>query len=150
VPGRLQQIWHILQVLKGFFFEDATEPDAQDCVREAPSPAYVFDFLATSEGLALTQALTRGSSDIFKRSRAAVWTRPFRGSQAGRGYTTRAGAFVITNYLRESAVTSRRRKAEHRSFAMSTAPTWLIQCRWALIRRLLLLPLCGMPRRSVL
>ena len=28
-------------------------------MKEAPSPAYVADFLATSEGLALTKAFTR-------------------------------------------------------------------------------------------
>src|SRR5271163_4655826 len=54
--GRLQQIAQILQVPVTFFFEGA--PRAQTIGRqkgsaEAPSPAYVSDFLATSDGLAL-------------------------------------------------------------------------------------------------
>ena len=55
--SRLQQISQILQVPVAFFFEGApsTLPDG-DGLKEAPSPAYVSDFLATSEGLALTKA----------------------------------------------------------------------------------------------
>src|ERR1700752_2595536 len=54
--SRLQQISHILQVPVSFFFEGA--PSVQPAGRhevmaEAPSPAYVSDFLATSDGLAL-------------------------------------------------------------------------------------------------
>jgi transcriptional regulator with XRE-family HTH domain len=60
--SRLQQISHILQVPVAFFFEGA--PGAQISGRvegmgEAPSPAYVSDFLATSDGLALTKAFMR-------------------------------------------------------------------------------------------
>jgi transcriptional regulator with XRE-family HTH domain len=60
--SRLQQIAHILQVQVSFFFEGA--PGAQLAGRtegmgEAPSPAYVSDFLATSDGLALTKAFMR-------------------------------------------------------------------------------------------
>ena len=60
--SRLQQISHILQVSVSFFFEGA--PSAQtlsksDGMGEAPSPAYVSDFLATSDGLALTKAFMR-------------------------------------------------------------------------------------------
>jgi transcriptional regulator with XRE-family HTH domain len=58
--SRLQQISIILQVPVAFFFEGAptvgTQPEG---MKEAPSPAYVSDFLATSEGLALTRAFTR-------------------------------------------------------------------------------------------
>src|SRR5436190_11236734 len=58
--SRLSQISQILQVPVAFFFEGApnlhTQPDG---MREAPSPAYVSEFLATSEGLALTKAFTR-------------------------------------------------------------------------------------------
>ena len=62
--SRLQQISHILQVPVAFFFEGApdvpplgslTESRADD----APSPTYVSDFLATSDGLALTKAFMR-------------------------------------------------------------------------------------------
>ena len=52
--SRLQQIANILQVPVTFFFEDApgqTKPDGR-----GPSPAYVSDFLATTDGLALTKA----------------------------------------------------------------------------------------------
>jgi transcriptional regulator with XRE-family HTH domain len=60
--SRLQQISHILQVPVAFFFEGAPNlptAHAGDGMKEAPSPAYVSDFLATSEGLALTKAFMR-------------------------------------------------------------------------------------------
>ena len=59
--SRLQQISNILQVPVAFFFEGAPDltggraPGAKD----APSPTYVADFLATSDGLALTKAFMR-------------------------------------------------------------------------------------------
>src|SRR6187399_2479028 len=58
--SRLQQISHILQVPVSFFFEGAPSlggrPEGQ---ADAPSPAYVSDFLATSDGLALTKSFMR-------------------------------------------------------------------------------------------
>ncbi len=59
--SRLQQIAHFLQVPVSFFFEGAPEmPGAvPDGMHEAPSPAYVSDFLATSDGLALTKSFMR-------------------------------------------------------------------------------------------
>jgi transcriptional regulator with XRE-family HTH domain len=55
--SRLQQISHILQVPVAFFFEGApTFHPPADGMAEAPSPSYVSDFLATSDGLALTKA----------------------------------------------------------------------------------------------
>ena len=55
--SRLQQISHILQVPVAFFFEGApTSHPPLDGMGEAPSPTYVSDFLATSDGLALTKA----------------------------------------------------------------------------------------------
>jgi transcriptional regulator with XRE-family HTH domain len=55
--SRLQQISHILQVPVAFFFEGAPTFHPQtDGMAEAPSPSYVSDFLATSDGLALTKA----------------------------------------------------------------------------------------------
>ena len=55
--SRLQQISHILQVPVAFFFEGApTSHPPTDGMGEAPSPTYVSDFLATSDGLALTKA----------------------------------------------------------------------------------------------
>ena len=55
--SRLQQISAILQVPVAFFFEGApTFHPQSDGMVEAPSPTYVADFLATSDGLALTKA----------------------------------------------------------------------------------------------
>ena len=66
--SRLQQIAHILQVPVAFFFEGAPAPNTQaDGMREAPSPAYVSEFLATSEGLALTKAFMRIKSSKLRR-----------------------------------------------------------------------------------
>jgi transcriptional regulator with XRE-family HTH domain len=68
--SRLQQIAHILQVPVSFFFEGAPNVPGQqsDGLGEAPSPAYVSDFLATSDGLALTKAFM-GIKDAKLRRR---------------------------------------------------------------------------------
>ncbi len=68
--SRLQQISQILQVPVAFFFEGA--PNIQGGPRpegmgEAPSPAYVSDFLATSDGLALTKAFMRIADSKLRR-----------------------------------------------------------------------------------
>jgi transcriptional regulator with XRE-family HTH domain len=68
--SRLQQISQILQVPVSFFFEGA--PTIAGAVRaegvaEAPSPAYVSDFLATSDGLALTKAFMRIADTKLRR-----------------------------------------------------------------------------------
>jgi transcriptional regulator with XRE-family HTH domain len=67
--SRLQQISYILQVPVAFFFEGAPSPHPtpEGGMREAPSPAYVSDFLATSEGLALTKAFTRIKEPKLRR-----------------------------------------------------------------------------------
>jgi transcriptional regulator with XRE-family HTH domain len=59
--SRLQQISHILQVPVSFFFEGAPQSssDIDQNLDGAPSPAYVSDFLATSDGLALTKSFMR-------------------------------------------------------------------------------------------
>ena len=59
--SRLQQISHILRVPVAFFFEGAPNlhGSADGGMKEAPSPAYVSDLLATSEGLSLTKAFMR-------------------------------------------------------------------------------------------
>ena len=58
--SRLQQLSSILQVPVPFFFEGAPHvPGQHKGAGAAPSPAYVSDFLATSDGLALTRAFTR-------------------------------------------------------------------------------------------
>ena len=68
--SRLQQISHILQAPVSFFFEGApaaaTGSHAEG-MTEASSPAYVSDFLATSDGLALTKAFTRISDSTLRR-----------------------------------------------------------------------------------
>jgi transcriptional regulator with XRE-family HTH domain len=66
--SRLQQISHILQVPVAFFFEGAPNLHGTgDGLREAPSPAYVSDFLATSEGLSLTKAFMRIKEPKLRR-----------------------------------------------------------------------------------
>jgi transcriptional regulator with XRE-family HTH domain len=57
--SRLQHISHILQVPVAFFFEGAPAPENMTGMAEAPSPAYISDFLSSSDGLALTRAFTR-------------------------------------------------------------------------------------------
>jgi len=68
--SRLQQIAQILQVSVSFFFEGAPtiqSPNRQEGMAEAPSPAYVSDFLATSDGLALTKAFMRIPDSKLRR-----------------------------------------------------------------------------------
>jgi transcriptional regulator with XRE-family HTH domain len=58
--SRLQQISDILQVPVAFFFEGAASiPGRASGMREQASPSYVSDFLATSDGLALTKAFVQ-------------------------------------------------------------------------------------------
>ena len=68
--SRLQQISQILQVPVSFFFDGAPiiagMPRAEG-MSEAPSPAYVSDFLATSDGLALTKAFMRIDDSKLRR-----------------------------------------------------------------------------------
>jgi transcriptional regulator with XRE-family HTH domain len=66
--SRLQQISTILQVPVSFFFEGAPDLPAQSNeLGEAPSPMYVADFLATSDGLALTRAFMRIQDSKLRR-----------------------------------------------------------------------------------
>jgi transcriptional regulator with XRE-family HTH domain len=66
--SRLQQIADILQVPVAFFFEGAPTPHQQrGKLQEAPSPAYVSDFLATTDGLALTKAFMRIKEPTLRR-----------------------------------------------------------------------------------
>src|SRR5262245_15141393 len=58
--SRLQQISNILQVPVAFFFEGAPDLGGRAPTgKDAPSATYVADFLATSDGLALTKAFMR-------------------------------------------------------------------------------------------
>ncbi len=68
--SRVQQIGKVLQVPVSYFFEGGptgsmTPPEGMS---EAPSPTYLSDFLATSEGLALTRAFIRITDPKLRRS----------------------------------------------------------------------------------
>jgi transcriptional regulator with XRE-family HTH domain len=66
--SRLQSIAHILQVPVSFFFEGAPSGVVQlTPVGEVPSPAFVSDFLGSSEGLALTKAFMRIKDPKIRR-----------------------------------------------------------------------------------
>ena len=67
--SRLQQISNILQVPVAFFFEGAphVEGSPPQSTEDVPSPAYVSDFLATSDGLSLTKAFMRISDSKLRR-----------------------------------------------------------------------------------
>jgi transcriptional regulator with XRE-family HTH domain len=67
--SRLQHIAHILGVSVTYFFDGAPGlPGASNGAGTAPSPAYVTDFLATSNGLALTRAFMRIEDVTLRRS----------------------------------------------------------------------------------
>src|SRR5262245_8330785 len=66
--SRLQHISQVLQVPVAFFFEGApSEPGQPKDSPTHPSPAYVFDFLATTDGLALTKAFMRIKEPKLRR-----------------------------------------------------------------------------------
>jgi transcriptional regulator with XRE-family HTH domain len=64
--SRLQQIANVLQVPVTFFFEGA--PGQSKLDGKAQSPAFVSDFLATSDGLALTKAFMQIKDAKLRRS----------------------------------------------------------------------------------
>ena len=66
--SRLQQIADVLQVHVSFMFEGAPAGANSSGMGESASPAYVSDFLATSDGLALTKAFTRLKDAKLRRS----------------------------------------------------------------------------------
>jgi transcriptional regulator with XRE-family HTH domain len=71
--SRLHQIAGILQVEPAFFFEGAPVPAGRPpATGVAPSPAYITQFLATSEGLALARAFSRIAEPKLKRSIVAL------------------------------------------------------------------------------
>ena len=66
--GRLQRISELLQVPVPFFFEGAPHlPGQFEANGAAPSPTYVSEFLATSDGLALTKAFMRITDPDMRR-----------------------------------------------------------------------------------
>ena len=69
--SRLQQISEILQVPVSFLFDGGPSGAVNGngaSFGEGASPAYVSDFLATSEGLALTRAFMRITDSKMRRS----------------------------------------------------------------------------------
>src|ERR1700688_3891328 len=71
--SRLQHISQILQVPVPFFFEGApaalgVRQAAKGTADDAPSPAYVTDFLATSDGLSLVKAFMCIGNPKLRRS----------------------------------------------------------------------------------
>jgi transcriptional regulator with XRE-family HTH domain len=72
--SRLQQLCKILQVPVAFFFEGVPRAPGLPklAAAEAESPAYVSDFLATSDGLALVEAFTRIGDAKVRRAIVAL------------------------------------------------------------------------------
>ena len=67
--SRLQQMCDILQVPVPFFFDGAPQIAGHSGKGgKAPSPAYVSDFLATSDGLALVKAFMQIGHSELRRS----------------------------------------------------------------------------------
>jgi transcriptional regulator with XRE-family HTH domain len=68
--GRLHQLSHILDVPVSFFFEGAPRlaglPSRRS--RDAPSPDYLTDFLATANGQALVKAFMRIKRTVVRRN----------------------------------------------------------------------------------
>ena len=66
--SRLLRISQILQVPVSFFFEGLPHASGQrERTGELPSPAYVSEFLATTDGLALIKAFMRVKSSMLRR-----------------------------------------------------------------------------------
>src|SRR5690242_9619936 len=66
--SRLQHISHILQIPVPFFFEGAPHPQGHpEGFVEAPWHDYVSEFLATTDGLALTKAFMRIKDPRLRR-----------------------------------------------------------------------------------
>jgi transcriptional regulator with XRE-family HTH domain len=67
--SRLQQIASILQVPVGFFFEGApNQQGAYPTAGRAAFPEYVAEFMATTDGLALSMAFNRITSAKLRRA----------------------------------------------------------------------------------
>jgi transcriptional regulator with XRE-family HTH domain len=71
--SRLQQICDVLQVQVPFFFEGAPLAPGQGAGNSAePSPAYLTEFLASRDGLALTKAFMRIEEPNMRRRIVAL------------------------------------------------------------------------------
>ena len=88
--SRLQQAAHILDVSVPFFFEGA--PGGHTLVGNAPSSAYVYEFVSSPEGLSLVKAIMRiarpgcaiGSLTLCRRSPQPMAIKPVKGSACSR------------------------------------------------------------------
>src|SRR6202165_2477882 len=65
--SRLQHISQILKVPVSFFFEGAPNMPGHTGMGEAPSPAYVNDFLSTSDGLSLVKSFVKVKNSKLRR-----------------------------------------------------------------------------------
>jgi transcriptional regulator with XRE-family HTH domain len=65
--SRLHQISSILGVPVAFFYEGAPNTEGAPGSTESGNPPYVSDFLATSEGLALTKAFMKVNDPKLRR-----------------------------------------------------------------------------------
>jgi transcriptional regulator with XRE-family HTH domain len=65
--SRLQHLAQLLQVPVPFFFEGAPQAGKKSA-SDAPSPAYVTEFLSTADGLALTEAFMRLKNAKLRRA----------------------------------------------------------------------------------
>jgi transcriptional regulator with XRE-family HTH domain len=65
--SRLHQISSILGVPVAFFYEGAPNTEGVPGSTESGNPPYVSDFLATSEGLALTKAFMKVNDPKLRR-----------------------------------------------------------------------------------
>jgi transcriptional regulator with XRE-family HTH domain len=71
--SRLQHIAHILQVPVPFFFEGVPHlPGQPEGIGDVPLRDYVVDFLATTDGLALTKAFMRIKQPSLRRRIVAL------------------------------------------------------------------------------
>jgi transcriptional regulator with XRE-family HTH domain len=71
--SRLQHISHLLQVPVPFFFEGAPHLTGQpEGIGAAPSSAYLSDFLASTDGLALSKAFMRIKEPKVRRRIVAL------------------------------------------------------------------------------
>jgi transcriptional regulator with XRE-family HTH domain len=71
--SRLAHISDVLQVPVAFFFEGAPKQQRQgNKVQDDPTPDYVTDFLATSDGLALSKAFMRIKEPRVRRCIVAL------------------------------------------------------------------------------
>ncbi len=66
--SRLQQIAAVFEVPISFLFEGApAAPGPKTIAKDAPSPAYIMDFLSSNDGLALADAFTRIKNPKLRR-----------------------------------------------------------------------------------